>query len=798
MFSQIDLGYQVPSKEILELADVNLPPATFIDNKGEVIVLAYRNQYKSIEELSQPELRLAGLRINPTNNTGSRTRHFIDLKIKIPGEDPVEVKGLPEKPKLSGFTWSPDQRKIAFVHTHATGAQLWVLDIPTATARKLADAAINGNMSRPYTWFRDNKSLLLRILPEDRNQLIDRTASIPSGPKISVNDGQKAQNRTYQDLLKDRIDETNFETLAQSTIVKIDLDGKMTPWLKTDMYTSMGFSPDGEYVMLTRISRPFSYLVPYNRFPTTYEIRDKEGKLIETLEEVPLMEELPKGFNAVRKGRRRFQWRGDKPHTIVYVMALDEGDPAKKVEYRDEAFTLEAPFNGEGKSLIKVHNRFSGIEWGTDNMAMAYDFWWSSRNTKTYKFDPSNPGAEPNILFDRNYQDRYSSPGSFVSKKNEWDRNVLDVKKGKLTLMGAGYTAKGIFPFIDEMDVESGETKRVWQAEDNGTLERMYNVVDLKKGIYLSRVESPSQYPTLGFRNIKKGTFTPLTNFKNPYEAISNAHKEVIKYKREDGVDLSAVLYLPPGYDKEKKEKLPMIMWAYPYEFKDKSSAGQITSSPYEFTYPYYGSPIYWLMKGYAVLDDASFPIIGEGKTEPNDSFIKQLVANAKAGIDAVDELGYIDRERVAVGGHSYGAFMTANLLSHSDLFAAGIARSGAYNRTLTPFGFQSEERNYWEAPEVYYGMSPFMHAEKMKTPLLLIHGMEDNNSGTYPMQSERYFNALKGLGATVRLVMLPKESHGYSARESVLHILWEQDMWLDKYVMNKKKNMMEKEEGKK
>jgi dipeptidyl aminopeptidase/acylaminoacyl peptidase len=272
----------------------------------------------------------------------------------------------------------------------------------------------------------------------------------------------------------------------------------------------------------------------------------------------------------------------------------------------------------------------------------------------------------------------------------------------------------------------------------------------------------------------------------NPFKALENVHKEVITYDREDGLELNGTLYLPADYNRDSGEKLPLIVWAYPREFKDKGSAGQNTSNPNDFTYPYYGSPIYWVNRGYAVLDDASFPIIGEGEEEPNDTFREQLVANGKAAIDALDEMGYIDRNRVGVGGHSYGAFMTANLLSHSNLFAAGIARSGAYNRTLTPFGFQSEERNYWEAPEIYNGMSPFMHADKMKTPLLLIHGEADNNSGTYPMQSERYFNALKGLGATARLVMLPKESHGYSAKESVLHVLWEQDQWLEKYVKNR------------
>jgi dipeptidyl aminopeptidase/acylaminoacyl peptidase len=304
------------------------------------------------------------------------------------------------------------------------------------------------------------------------------------------------------------------------------------------------------------------------------------------------------------------------------------------------------------------------------------------------------------------------------------------------------------------------------------------------------RIESQNEYPNYYFRNIKKkNDLTPVTSFENPFKSIQNVHKEVITYKRDDGLELEGTLYLPIGYDMQNKEKMPMILWAYPREFKDKNSASQNTTNPNEFIYPYYGSPIYWVNQGYVVLDDAAFPIVGEGDEEPNDTFRTQLVGNAKAAIDAVDKMGYIDRNRVGVGGHSYGAFMVANLLSHSNLFAAGIARSGAYNRTLTPFGFQSEERSYWDSPETYYTMSPFMHADKMKTPLLLIHGEADNNSGTYPLQSERYFNALKGLGATARLVMLPKESHGYSAKESVLHVLWEQDQWLDKYVKNKNEN---------
>ena len=553
------------------------------------------------------------------------------------------------------------------------------------------------------------------------------------------------------------------------------------------MYRSISFSPDGEYVMVVTLDRPFSYLVPYYRFPSKTTIYTKEGTLVKTLLEVPLIEDLPKGRMAERKGMRDISWRSDQPATLVYAEALDGGDPAMDVPYRDEVFTLEAPFEGKGQSILKTKNRYSGIIWGTNKVAVAYDYWWNNRNTKTYLFNPSDPTAAPRIISDRNYQDVYSDPGDFATKRNEYGEYALAMdRKGSAFLMGDGYTREGQFPFVDRINLKNLQKTRLYTSKMEGKKENLLDYNPAEDQL-LVRIESASEYPNYYYKSLirRKGQ-EQLTFFENPFKSIQDVHKEVITYKRDDGLELSGTLYLPVGYTPEESKKLPMILWAYPREYKDKNSASQNTQNPNEFTYPYWGSPIYWVTRGYVVLDDAAFPIIGEEEEEPNDSFRSQLVANARAAIDAVDNLGYIDRERVAVGGHSYGAFMVANLLSHSDLFAAGIARSGAYNRTLTPFGFQSEERNYWEAPEVYYTMSPFMHADKMKTPLLLVHGKADNNSGTYPMQSERYFNALKGLGATVRLVMLPKESHGYRAKESILHLLWEQDQWLEKYVKNR------------
>lgn len=786
--SQEKLTYQKPSEEILELVNAPMAPSVLIADDGKHMLLLYSDYYKTIAELSETELRLAGLRINPRTNIGSRTNYYNNIVVKKIGDkDDIQVKGLPSNPRLANFNWSPDQSKIAFTHTTSEGVEVMVLDLVTAKATTLTDANVNANMRDVINWFKDGESLLVKMLPSDRKPVIDVSEVVPEGPTISTNDGKKAQNRTYQDLLKNPNDEFNFEQLARSELYKVNLDGSKTKWKETDMYTSISFSPDGNYVMAVTLDKPFSYLVPYYRFPNTTTIYGKDGRLLKKVLEVPLIEDLPQGFMAERTGMRDLSWRNDKPATLIYVEALDGGDPQNEVPYRDEVFEIEAPFEGQGKSILKTKNRFSYIQWGNDRLAIAHDRWWNNRNTKAYLFDPSDPNKEPKIIEDRNYQDVYSDPGNFITKRNENGSWVLSLdKNNNAYLIGDGYTEEGQFPFVEKMDLNTLKKTRLYTSRLEGKMERLIEY-DPQKDQLLVRIESPNEYPNYHYKSVikRKGPMQ-LTAFENPYQSIQNVHKEVITYKRDDGLELTGTLYLPVGYDMQKKEKMPMILWAYPREFKDKNSASQNTQNPNEFTYPYWGSPIYWVTKGYVVLDDASFPIIGVGDEQPNDTFRSQLVANAKAAIDAVDGLGYIDRDRVAVGGHSYGAFMVANLLSHSDLFAAGIARSGAYNRTLTPFGFQSEERNYWEAPEVYYTMSPFMHAEKMKTPLLLIHGEADNNSGTYPMQSERYFNALKGLGATVRLVMLPKESHGYRGKESILHLLWEQDQWLEKYVKQK------------
>ena len=786
--SQENYIYQRPPNEILELVDVSLPPRVLIDENKKFMVHLYRDSYKSIIELSNPEIKLAGLRLNPNSNSRSRTNYYNNVMISKMDQidkSAKQIKGLPKNPKLANIKWSPDQTKIAMTNTKEEGVELWFIDLEKLTAKKLTGPKLNASLGDVITWYQDSKNILAKFKLKNSPDIIDGVDVVPTGPIISSNDGKKAQNRTYQDLLKNEVDEKNFETLARSVLSKVSLKGKTKLLAKKNLYHEIDFSPDGKFILISIIQKPFSYLVPYYRFPMKYAIYSSKGKELTVLHEVPLIEDLPKGFMAVRTGPRNFSWRSDRPSDLIFVEALDGGNPEKDIKYRDEIFEIGYPFKQNKVSLLKTINRFYRIDWCNDTLALGYDYWWNTRNTKTYVFSPSNSNKKPKIIIDRNYQDRYNDPGSFVKRRNFYGKSILAVNENNLFLMGDGFRDDGQFPFIDKVDLNSLKKVRLYESSFKDKKEDLLDF-EVDNNMILTRIESASEYPNYFFRDLKTDSLTKITDFENPFLSIMDVSKEVIEYKRSDGIDLSATLYLPKGYDVNKKQKLPMIMWAYPREFKDNKSASQITQNKNEFTFPYWGSPIYWLTRGYVVLDDVSFPIIGEGDTQPNDNFRKQLVDNASSAINRVYELGYIDKEKVAIGGHSYGAFMVANLLSHSKLFAAGIARSGAYNRTLTPFGFQSEERNYWEAPDTYYNMSPFMHAEKVKTPLLLIHGVEDNNSGTYPLQSERYFNALKGLGATTRLVMLPKESHSYRAKESIMHMLWEQDRWLERYVKNK------------
>lgn len=784
--AQTNQAYQLPPREILELVDIRPRPSIRIDSRNQTMILLDRLAFKTLEELAESEVKLAGIRINPLTNGQARASYNYGIKVlNIETGNYLALSGLPENLKISDFSFSPDETKIAFTNTTPDGIELWITDLLTGKAVRVSSALLNGSMGTPYTWSPGSAAVYATMIPEHRES-IPRSLSLPEGPAVQESTGKKAPAWTYQDLLRNPADEKKFDFYTESEVKRIGLDGTMTNFLPKAIYKSLSFSPDGNYLLVQTIKRPYSYIVPLSRFPVAYDVYHADGKLLSNFHNRPLLEELPKGFDAAETGKRSIGWRADKPATLTWAEAQDGGDPEVDAAIRDNIYQSDAPFNGEPRLLGTTRYRFAGITWGTENLAILYDYWWKTRKTTTYIVDPSKENNQPKIIFDRSTEDYYGDPGDFLTKRNNFRTNVLwtSADGQNLYLQGEGYSPEGNRPFVDEFNIKTLNSKRLWQAEGLNTYESIVRVVDPDKKKFITSIESREQNPNFFFRSGKK--LKALTSFPNPYASFMGVSKESVRYKRADGVDLSATLYLPAGYDSLRDGRLPLLMWAYPREYKDAGQAGQVKESPHTFVQLFYGSPVYWAARGYAILDDADFPIVGEGQTQPNDLFIEQLVMNAAAAIDFAVKRGVADRHRVAIGGHSYGAFMTANLMAHSDLFAAGIARSGAYNRSLTPFGFQAEERTFWEAPDVYLKMSPFMHADKINEPLLLIHGDADNNPGTFTLQSERLFGAIKGMGGTSRLVLLPYESHGYNARENIMHMLWETDQWLEKYVKNR------------
>jgi dipeptidyl aminopeptidase/acylaminoacyl peptidase len=782
--AQDDFRYQLPPKDLQDLVLAKPTPSVAVDDRAEWLLLLERSDYPTIEEMAQPELRIAGLRINPNNFGPSRATTFNGIRIRnIKKGETSDVEGLPTDLRASGVQWSPDQRKFAFVHSANTQADLYVVDLDTRKAVRINKNPLNTVLGAAYQWAGNNQLIYKTIVP---GRELTVKPGAPAGPVVQENLGKAAASRTYQDLIKNAYDEALFDYYATAQLVKSDLTTE-TPLGKPAIYRSFSLSPDKSYILTTVINRPFSYLVPATGFPHTVAVVDMNGNLVRSLATNPSSEGQPIGFDDVATFPRSFSWRDDEPATITYVQALDNGLGRKKADYRDALYAVSMS-GGEPKALFKTKRRFGGVVWGTKDLAVFYEQMFADRRIRMNRFNPTTGAVDS--LFERSSNDAYSDIGTPMTARNSFGREALIVLNGKeLLLRSLGSSPEGDMPFVQTFDITSGKKKMLWRSQAP-YYETVVDVIDPAGQVFLTSRESQTETPNYYIRNLKK-KIAPIaiTDFKNPYPQLEGIYKEKISYKRADGINLTGNLYLPKGYDPKKDGPLPVIMWAYPIEYKSAADAAQVRGSKYTFTRINYGSPIFWVTQGYAVLDAAEMPIVGESGKEPNDNFIPQLHLNAHAAIKKLAELGVGDSTRVAVGGHSYGAFMTANLLAHTNLFKAGIARSGAYNRTLTPFGFQSEERTYWESPEVYHQMSPFTYANKIKTPLLLVHGEMDNNSGTFPIQSERLYNAIKGHGGTVRYVVLPYESHGYSAKENILHLLWEQNQWLEKWVKNADKN---------
>lgn len=787
VIAQENLTYQVPHENIRELVEAPTTPSVMFTRSGDKALLLERPGFPSIGDVSQPVIGLAGLRLNPANTSsavGSSSTNILVRDVKSGAEN--QIAGLPTSARISNLSFSPDEQHIAFTHSTDKGVELWMADLRTFEARRLITDFVNDTYGSTLSWAPDGSWLLAKLVPSGRS-LVPVADPVPTGPIVQENLGRTSPSRTYQNLLQNAHDEALFDYFVTSQLAAITLDGQIKPLGKPGIFRSVSHAPGGEYLLVNRIERPYSYLVPVNSFPYHVLVWDTDGNEVKNLYESPLSESVPIGFDNTVAGPRSYAWRPDKPATLYYVNALDGGDSRKRIAYRDEILQLEAPFDGQPEQLIMTNFRFSGINWIDGQYAVLNESWRQTRTMKAVLFNPET-GDTVRTIRVRSTEDAYSDPGRFVMTTNDYNRSVVLRDKGKNPVVftfGSGASPEGDRPFLMRWDLITDKTDTLFKSVAPYYEQPVF--FDNTGHLIISR-ESVEEAPNYFSVNLRNRRATQITAFPDPYPSLQGIEKRQVQYSRADGLSLSATLYLPKGYT-IADGPLPMLLWAYPREYKSADAASQVRGTPYQFTRISWGSPIYWVTRGYAVLDNADMPIVGEGDQQPNDTFVEQLEANAKAAIDYMASSGIADPKRVGVGGHSYGAFMTANLLAHTDLFAAGLARSGAYNRTFTPFGFQAEERTYWQAPEVYYQMSPFSFADRIKTPILLIHGVDDENSGTFPIQSERLYNAIKGHGGTTRLVFLPKEFHGYRAKESILHTLWEMDQWLETYVKNRTDN---------
>ncbi|MBW4668071.1 MAG: prolyl oligopeptidase family serine peptidase [Cyanomargarita calcarea GSE-NOS-MK-12-04C] len=775
-------SWQTPREPINQILNAPTPPTVLFSPNLRWLVELEQRLLLPIAELASPEVPLAGLLVNPTTNAPARHNPCRSLKFKLVTADTLESVKLPDNAQIGFLKWSSDGEKLAFTLTQPRGLELWVLDLANCTAKQLTKPILNAAYGAPYRWLSNSALCVKTILIERPEPPV--APLVPLFPNIEENLGRKTPSRTYTNLLQNPHDEALFEYYLTSNLELISDDsGTREELLQNSLIHETLPSPDGNFILISTLHRPFSYQLPVSRFPTKIQVLDRTGKLIYEVADLPLDDSRSTKFDAARIGRRGVSWRSDRPSTLYWVEAQDEGDPTVDVPYRDALWELDAPFTSTPKQLWQSQYRFLRIRWGRENIAFAWEREYDSRKLRLWRINPATPETPPHLLIERSFEDKYSDPGQPLMILGSYGRGLLHFTSdgNGVYFSGRGASADGVYPFLSRLDLETGETQRLWQCQ-NPYFESIVEVLD--NDTLITRRQSQTEPPNYFLHTNTDKKAIPLTNYPDPAPEFAGLQKELVRYQRSDGVQLSATLYLPLGYDAKSDGALPMLFWVYPEEFKDPEFAGQVTKPENTFSRPSRDSVLFLLTQGYAILGGPTLPIIGEGDAEPNDTYVEQLIQGATAAVDYVVNRGIADRQKLGIGGHSYGAFTTVNLLAHTDLFRMGIARSGAYNRTLTPFGFQGEQRNYWEAADTYNHMSPFTHLSKVKAPLLLIHGENDSNPGTYPLQTERLYEALKGLGATVRSVMLPLEDHGYRSREAVGHVLWEMLNWCDRYLI--------------
>jgi dipeptidyl aminopeptidase/acylaminoacyl peptidase len=785
---QAPTGWQSPPEDILEVLHAPQLPWVWTSPSGEHLFLADPVTYPPLAELAAPMHKLAGMRVNPVVNgfhgvQGATSPRLV--QVESGAETPLD---LPVDVEVDDVTWTADGRRFAITTKHADHMGLWVGSVE-GDLTEIKNVALNGLLGTAVQWLPDQQRLLVLRIPE--RGPAPPPPAIPIGPAILEGTGASARS-TYEarNLLATAHDDALFEYYAISEPVMVDpAKGEVKAIGQPALYAMAEHSPDGNFVLVQRLKRPWSHAVPWWRFAREVDVWDAEGKPVASIASLPLADEVP--IHGVPTGPRSISWRATAPHTLFWVEALDGGNPVAEVPHRDRLMRLEAPCTAQPEEVFKAEHRIVTWQmmWGAEGGTLMLTQRERMRRWRYAWLLDVDKGTS-RLWFDLDEDDRYGSPGSPLRRPLPNGQWVMRQNGDAVYFRGSGATEQGDRPFLDLRDMETGKTQRLYRS-DPARYEFFVAFAGDEKH-FVMRSESADDVPNYYLANLGKKikadegeatravTLKPITRFEDPAPRLREIEKRLVRYERADGVPLSFHLHLPPGY--KEGTPLPTVLYAYPLEYSGASTAGQVSGSTQRFSRFYGPTHLFFLLRGYAVLDRTAMPMLGDPETT-YDTFVPQLVADAEAAVAKAVEIGVADPERIGVIGHSHGGLMVANLLAHTDLFSAGIARSGSYNKTNQPFGYQSERRSLFEARDAYIQVSPTFFADQVDEPVLVIHGDDDSNPGTLTFQSEVFFEAVRGSGGTARLVLLPHEDHGYRARESVEHVLWEQLRWFDEHV---------------
>lgn len=777
------------------------PALPDVSPTAQDMLLVSSTDYPPISRVAAPFLRLAGVRVEPANHSKHDTPGGYGVTPCVRSLDLVHVStgarshvNLPADACPGPPSWSADGKRFAFENIAAESVELWVGSVD-GSAQRVRGVRLNPMFESELQWMPDQVTLLVKLVPENMGAPPPEP-TVPTGPSIQETGGEKGQSSTYEtrDTLSSTHDEDLFDYFAASQLAIVDTRTlAIRPLGMPGRYDLVRPAPDGRHVLVTTIHKPYSYVTTFNRFPHEVEVWDVASRphlQIQAVASLPLADRVP--VRGVPVGPRDFAWRPSAPATLVWAEALDGGDWNVNVPARDKILLRTVPFSSPPVEITRTAQRFAGIVWCEHSGAALLSEIDINRHwQRTFLVDADDPHRPPKLVWDLSSDEKYADPGDPVMRELANGAWVLRQDGEAIFLDGAGSSPDGDRPFLDRLDLKTLKSVRLFRS-GGSSYERFIAFSGTDSRVFLSRRQSVSDPPNVFVRTLGapanapageaafSSTSVALTHEPDPTPVVREIKKRLVTYKRADGLDLSFTLYTPPGYT--EGTRLPAILDAYPLDYADASKAGQVVGS--QLTFTRLRSYRLLLLAGYAIIDNASFPIVGDPK-RAYDTYLEQLVADAKAAVDEAVRLGVVDAERIGVTGHSHGALMTANLVAHSDLFRAGVATSGSYNKTLTPFGFQNERRSVWEATDIYLRVSPFFYADKLKTPLLIVHGSEDANPGTTPLQAQKLYEALRGNGGTTRLVMLPHEPHWYSAMESNEQLVYEMLRWFDKYVKN-------------